>query len=110
MNTPRKILIVDAVRTIQEAVDNVQLTLNPNDIVVLLRPMQTVNEDIVASLVPVMDVIDNNSPFDIWILDHDLGVDEDYERVKGAHLFNFYNNCCHEKLPRELMSCSSKLG
>jgi hypothetical protein len=98
-----QVFILDDARSIQQACRDARWAPNATfGEVTLIRPFRWNGEVIEYTLEDAMDIIRNNSRYDFWILDNDLG--------PGLEGFTFLKEMCElqpDKIPEYVLSCSA---
>lgn len=103
----RTILIVDDKRSIKAACEEASFVPKPDDVLLLCRPFQVIGlAQVVASLIPPLDVITSNRRFDMWILDNDYGLDAYTRPVEGYTLLKQVMDEHPDLIPDVVLSCS----
>ena len=85
------VFILDDVRTIKEAIDGANLAINVECTAALVRNIRD-----------AVDVVAYSKRFDFWILDNDLGPNEE-----GITFLKMCIETCPDKIPNYVRSCSS---
>lgn len=100
-----RIFILDDSRSIEQAIDAVSPNFPKPDLVndlVLARPFRWDGEKIIQSLDDAFELIANQPPMDIWILDNDLG--------SGLEGYDFLKQMCEQnpcQVASLILSCSA---